>query len=188
MGVIETLESWDQALFKLINGAHFEFGDILMPLISNKFVWIPLYALMLYRLIKYTPYPWWHTVLAIILLITISDQLASGFLKPAVARLRPCYEPALDGMVHLLKGCGGKYGFASSHASNSFAIAFFVNYLLKDKFKYMKWLIAWAALVAYSRIYLGVHYFGDVLVGALIGWLAAFLALNLLSKIGDQRL
>ncbi len=185
--MIKTLESWDQSLFKALNGAHNEFFDLIMPWISDKYIWIPLYALILYGLIKHTEYSIVEIVLGIAILIFFSDYVASGILKPNVGRLRPCYEPQLEGMVHLLKGCGGKYGFASSHASNSFAVAFFTWFLLKDKFSYVKWLIPWAAVIAYSRIYLGVHYPGDVLVGAMIGWTAALLAKSLLITFVTQK-
>lgn len=186
--MINTLEKWDQSLFKFLNGMHNEFFDFLMPWISDKYIWVPLYALLLYGMIKHTDYKWWQVILAIILLITISDQLASGLLKPWIGRLRPCYEPSLEGVVHLLKYCGGKHGFASSHSSNSFATAIFSIYLLKDRFPKTKWLIAWAALVAYSRIYLGVHYPGDVIAGALIGWLAAYVVHWILNKLKTQKL
>jgi len=185
--MIKTIEAWDQELFKVLNGAHSAFGDFLMPWISDKYIWIPLYAFILYGMIKYSPYPWWQIILAIVLMITISDQLTSGFLKPNVARLRPCYEPALEGMVHLLKGCGGKFGFASSHASNSFATAFLALFLLKAKWPWVKWLILWATLIAYSRIYLGVHYPGDVLTGAFIGWGSAFVISWLLRKVNQTK-
>ena len=181
--MIETLESWDQYLFKFLNGLHSAFGDLIMPWVSDKYIWIPLYAILLFGFIKYSPYPWWQVLLAIVLLITISDQVASGLLKPNIARLRPCYEPALEGMVHLLKGCGGKYGFASSHASNAFAVAFFSIALLKAKWTWIRWLLPWAVLVAYSRIYLGVHYPGDVFAGAIIGWASAWIVSHLLVLI-----
>jgi undecaprenyl-diphosphatase len=186
--MISNLDSWDQKLFQLLNGTHNEFFDVIMPWISNKYIWIPLYGFILYGLVKYTNYRFIEITIAIIVLIFFSDYMASGIIKPLVGRLRPCYEPALEGMVHLLKGCGGKFGFASSHASNSFATAIFSWLLLKDKFPSTKWLILWAALVAYSRIYLGVHYPGDVITGALIGWIAALLSRALLIKFAKVKM
>lgn len=181
--MIKMLETWDQELFKLLNGAHNGPLDFIMPWISNKYIWIPLYAFLLYGFIKHSRYPWWQVMLSIAILITLSDQIASGILKPNVARLRPCYEPALEGMVHLLKGCGGSYGFASSHASNSFAVAFLSLFLLRPKWSWVKWLILWASIIAYSRVYLGVHYPGDVLVGGIIGWLSALIVSIGLKKL-----
>jgi undecaprenyl-diphosphatase len=180
------LEQWDQELFLFFNGAHNSFFDFLMPWISNKFVWIPLYTLLLYWLIRNHRRREVHVLISIGLLILISDQVASGILKPTVERLRPCYEPALQGKVHLLKGCGGQYGFASSHASNAFGVAFFCWLLLKDRLKYIWLLIPWAALVAYSRVYLGVHYPGDVITGALIGIVAAWLVTGLFRYTGKK--
>lgn len=181
--MIETLESWDKDLFKILNGLHVEFFDIVMPWVSNKYVWIPLYALLLFYLIRYSGFKAWQIVLGIALLIFMSDQIASGILKPWVERLRPCYDPELEGQVHLLKGCGGRFGFASSHASNSFAVAMFCWILLKDSLKHIWLLFLWAALVAYSRVYLGVHFPGDILVGALIGIVSGLVAHALLKRI-----
>ena len=185
--MIDQLEAWDKALFLELNGAHNGLFDFLMPWISNKYVWIPLYALLLYWMLKHKQGKWVFTLLAVGILIYLSDQLASGFLKPTVERLRPCYDPEIADQVHLLKGCGGQYGFASSHASNSFAIAIFCWLLLRQHVRYIWLLIPWAALVAYSRIYLGVHFPGDIIMGGLIGLGTAQLMYFLLKKVSHAK-
>ena len=92
-------------------------------------------------------------------------------------RFRPCHEEALDGLMRLVKPrCGGKYGFFSGHASNSMAVAVFAGLLLKQKFKYLIFmLLFWSALMGYSRIYIGVHYPLDVLCGFTFGALSGFM-------------
>ena len=172
--MLEQLEQWDKDLFLQLNGAHNPTLDFLMPWISNKYVWIPLYLILIFLLFKKNRRKEIFIVVAIGLLILVSDQVASGILKPLTERLRPCYDPEISSQVHLLKGCGGRFSFASSHASNSFAIAFFCWLLLKEHYRYVWLLIPWAMLVAYSRVYIGVHFPGDILAGALIGIGATF--------------
>jgi undecaprenyl-diphosphatase len=104
-------------------------------------------------------------------------------------RLRPCHEPSLQGLVHIVHDkCGGSFGFYSSHASNHFSLAVILNYFLKPHYKYFTVLIfSWAAIISYSRIYLGVHYPGDVISGAImgifLGWVCYKLYLLLKQRI-----
>jgi undecaprenyl-diphosphatase len=167
------LEHLDQQLFIFINSANSPFWDKVMYFMSMRVVWIPLYLAILINLgIKYKR-RFGIIVVFIIVAVVLSDQ-SSVLIKNAVDRLRPCYEPSLQGLVHIVKGeCGGKFGFVSSHAANSFNVALLSLLFIKRKWFSVS-IIIWASAVSYSRIYLGVHYPGDVLcgamLGALIGW------------------
>ena len=173
MNLIDTLKLWDTNIFLLINGIHAPFFDSFMFLVSEKLVWIPLYISVLYVLIRHWKKEAIWLVLALILCIVISDQIASGILKDLVKRLRPSHAEDLKGLVHLVKGyTGGNYGFASSHASNAAGFALLSSLVLKRRI-YTYSILAWALITGYSRIYLGVHYPSDVLGGFLIGALAA---------------
>jgi undecaprenyl-diphosphatase len=167
---LEDLLKADRALFFLINGAHHPWLDEVMYGLSYKWSWVPVYALLL--VVIYRRWGWPRTLgilLGVALLITLADQTASGLLKPLVERFRPCRpEAGLEG-VHLVRGkCGGAYGFVSSHAANFFALATYLSLLFRKKWLSLSFFSA-AVLVAYSRVYLGVHYPGDVLGGALVG-------------------
>jgi undecaprenyl-diphosphatase len=101
----------------------------------------------------------------------VADQTTSGILKPLIARPRPCHDPSLAPVIHLVHGkCGGSYGFASSHASNFFVFATYLSWHFKGRFRWVRiFLFGIASVVAFSRVYLGVHYPSDIVVGALIG-------------------
>lgn len=175
--MLDTLQTWDLALFSWVNGNYHPFWDEAMYFISERWPWIPAYLLCLFIVFKREH---WKSfllfIIGIALLILFSDQITSGFMKPFFQRFRPCRTEAdLDILVHIVKGhCGGKFGFASSHSANFFALATFLSFYFRER----KWSMLFfflAALVAYSRVYLGVHYPGDVLVGAMIGILGGVL-------------
>jgi len=167
------LEHLDQQLILLINSSHSPFFDKVMYAISGRVIWAPLYlAILIYLGFKYKR-KLYIVLIIIALAITLSDQ-ASVILKNITMRLRPCHEPALAGIVHLVNGeCGGLYSFVSSHAANSFNIALLSLLFIRKRW-YTISIIFWAAIIGFSRIYLGVHYPGDVIcgsiLGALIGW------------------
>lgn len=167
---MEIIIALDKEFFLFLNGLHAQWLDPIMFWISGKKEWIPFYVLIIAFLIREYK---WKTILILAgigLTITIADQITSGFMKPFFARPRPSHESTLQGLVHVINNYrGGAHGFASSHAANTFGLAMFIWILLKDKFRWIVVIFLWAAVVSYSRIYLGVHYPGDIVVGGLIG-------------------
>ena len=142
-----------------------------MIAITETWPWIPLFCLLLYMVFKQYGKRGWWILLAIALVVLCSDQLSAHVCKPLFHRLRPCFNPDLEGLIHLPRGlAGGKYGFVSSHAANTFAVASFLTPALRKSYRSIGWwLYGWALLSSYSRIYLGLHYPGDILAGAALG-------------------
>ncbi len=176
---VNTLVRYDQELFLWLNGIHTPWVDTLMYWITYKFTWIPMYLVLIFFTVKAEGKKSIAILVTVLAAVLLADKVTSGIMKPYFERFRPCHEPTLAGLVHEVAGCGGSFGFASSHASTSFALATVWFVMLKDKIKYMWLIVAWAALYSYSRVYVGVHYPGDILVGAIVGILSAGICLRL---------
>jgi undecaprenyl-diphosphatase len=173
--LIEAITKVDRKLFFLINSHHTSPVDYAMFWLSNELIWIPFYVVLVGLIIYFFGKKSRIIIPCIFALFAASDQL-SGLIKQSVKRLRPCHNEQIGQLVHIVKSCGGQYGFVSSHAANTFALATFMTLLLKGKYEYFGWLMfAWAGAISYSRIYLGVHYPADVAGGALLGILLGLL-------------
>lgn len=189
--MLQALNQLDTTIFLYLNSQHNPFFDRLMWLASDTFVWIPLYLWFLWLLYRNYPRHFWFLLVTIALMILAGDQLSRMF-KYSIARYRPSHDPSIQNLVHTVNGyMGGAYSFFSGHATNSFAVAIFMITMLKSMRNYIVPLaLAYAVLVSYSRIYLGVHYPIDVFtgatVGSLIGWGAAMAYFYALKKISKE--
>jgi undecaprenyl-diphosphatase len=181
--LIEFLKHIDQQLFIFLNGIHNSFFDTIVWWYSNKYFWFPFYAFLIFFLIKRDKKKGTLAVLALIILVTLSDQGSVHLFKNVFQRYRPCHNIDLQSIVHIVNNkCGGKFGFVSSHASNAFAMAVFTLLYFKNK-KYTWIILVWATLMAYSRIYLGVHYPADVVCGGLFGGILGYFVFYIYSKL-----
>jgi undecaprenyl-diphosphatase len=179
--MIEFLLQLDRDVFLALNGFHSAWLDPIMYVLTARAVWIPLYAFLLYLVVKDYWKQSWVVVIGIVLTILLADQVTTSIMKPYFERLRPSHDPSLENLVHIVNEYrGSRFGFASSHAANTFGLATLFFLLMGKKRRWISLLFAWAAVVTYSRIYLGVHYPGDLIVGALVGALAALLCFKLI--------
>ncbi len=169
----------DTDLFLWLNSLHNSTLDPIMEWISGRNSWIPLYVLIIGLLVWRYKSKSVAILIAVILSVVLSDQICSSFFKPLVQRLRPCHEPAIQHLVHVVGNCGGQFGFCSSHAANSFTLAMSLLLLIGKDYAWVKILFVWAIIISYSRIYVGVHYPLDVLAGAGVGVMSAFISFRL---------
>jgi undecaprenyl-diphosphatase len=170
--MIEFLNSLDTSIFLAINGYHTTFLDNLMMLFSSRFTWLLMYAAVIWIIFKSSPTAKTACLYlgTLILAVLLADQICASLIRPAVERLRPSNpDNIISDLVYIVNGYrGGAYGFPSCHASNSFALAVFVT-LFAKRYDIGICIMTWALLNSYSRLYLGVHYPGDLLTGAIIG-------------------
>ena len=185
--MIETLINIDKQWFLAIHeGSANALFDIILPVVRDAKTWIPLYLFFAFMVIRKYKLKGFYILLASALIVLCADQFASGFMKPYFERLRPCHEPSLSNHIRSLIDCGGQYGFISSHAANHFGLAVIFSWFfrkVKDSSIIPAAFFVWAALISYAQVYVGKHYPGDVIVGALAGLLIGYIILYFTKKI-----
>jgi len=183
--MIEYLNHIDQLWLLAINGAHAPWADSVFWWVSKSYVWFPLYALLIGLLFK--QFGWRKALIytaALFIAVGLSDYISSGIIKHLVCRPRPTHDPAIMDIVHTVNGYfGGKYGFVSSHAANTMCVAMLFSLIWKQKNNHGWWLLLYVALNCYSRMYLGVHYPGDILGGLIVGALIAWGVYTLIRRL-----
>jgi len=174
----------DREVFTLI---HVEgavgYLDGLMKFLRHQYTWIPLYAFILWFIIRYAKNQALQFVVLTLLCFAITDYTSASIIKPMLGRLRPCHDPELMDEIRGLVGCGGPYSFPSSHASNHFGLATFwflgIERMTRRKWY---WLWLWAGIICYAQIYVGKHYPLDIAGGALLGVMTGLLCFRIFDK------
>ncbi|MGQ7869572.1 phosphatase PAP2 family protein [Sunxiuqinia sp. sy24] len=181
---IESINQLDQSLFFFFNSLHTPFWDVVMTLFTQTATWGLFYFTLLFFIIRKYRMKAVVILILLALVIVISDQF-SVFIKESVKRFRPTHDPDIQHLVHNVYRKGGLYGFFSSHATNTFAVAMFTAKLFKN-IRYQLFIFLWAALVSYTRIYLGVHYPFDILTGMVVGLAIGHFIYKLLMAIENR--
>ena len=182
--MLDRLINIDQQITIALNGSDSLFLDGVAKSATSTITWIPLAFVLAYVIIRNNN---WRiiifTFLALSLCVLIADQVASGICKPLFQRFRPAQDPSLIHLIDIVDGYrGGRYGFFSSHSANTFSLAIFVSLLVRHKALTLS-LLSWAILNCWTRIYLGVHFMGDLIVGFLFGSFVGFVTYLAYRKI-----
>jgi membrane-associated phospholipid phosphatase len=186
--MLELLNNIDHQLFLLINrGMVNEFFDFLLPLMRSKFFWSPLYLFLIVYILKTNNTKTGLLTIAFLLItFALGDFISAGIFKESFQRLRPCNEPEFMAYVRNVVGCGSGFSFVSSHATNHFALAVFLGLYFSD----FKWIgrlfIAWASIISFAQVYVGVHFPFDVMAGMFLGIGIAYFSFYFYHRIRKQ--
>lgn len=188
--MLDAIIQWDKILFLYLNGLHFDFLDPIMDFLSNNFILLIFFiALFLFDYFKSKGAK--QAFMAFVFIIfsfILSDVISTKILKDNVKRPRPCYTKEIKTKVHSVGSCfGGRYGFVSSHASNSMALAVILSLMALKRKRLFKFLIPYSFLISYSRIYVGKHYPLDIIFGMLLGLLIALTLFKIKENLFQKR-
>lgn len=180
--MLEQLNQIDQNIFFFINkDLTNEFFNWLMPLLRNRYFWTPLYLFMAIFFVRNYGKQGWLILIFMGLTFGITDYFSSSVVKPTFERLRPCNEPEIKAEVNSRIACGTGFSLPSSHAANHFSIAFFLIAIFYSRWKPIIVIaIFWAFSISFAQIYVGVHYPGDIILGAILGGMIGYLLSTIL--------
>lgn len=182
--MMNEIVSLDKSVFYFLNDLHTPLFDVAMSLFTRTEAWLLLFVGVIWCIFKLFGRKGILILIAIALVILIADQF-SGLIKDLVGRLRPTHDPDMQDLVHFVKKKGGKFSYFSAHASNTFGLAMFLSLLFKNRTLGLV-IFSWAAIASYTRIYLGLHFPGDILTGMLFGMVLGWAVYQLVKRV-DKR-